>query len=59
MKNAILIVVVQKVERAQDTGKPGIFSKTPTKSYSDGWDAIWGKTKTDGLITEPDKSKVN
>jgi hypothetical protein len=54
--NVLIIAVVQPVERAQDTGKGGgIFSKTPTKSYSDGWDRIFGKTQTSGPIVGNNK----
>ena len=46
MKDALIaVVVIRQAEesKAQDTGKPGIFSKAPTRAYSDGWESIWGK----------------
>jgi hypothetical protein len=45
MKQAVLIVVtVERAEpKAQDTGNAGgIFSKAPTRAYTDGWDRIFG-----------------
>lgn len=49
-----LVVIRQAEEKAQDTGKPGIFSKSPTKAYSDGWDSIWGKTEDKTTVAKKD-----
>lgn len=49
MKDALIALVVIRAaeEKAQDTGKPGIFSKSPTRAYSDGWDRVFGKAEED------------
>jgi hypothetical protein len=45
MQESVLIVlIVEPAEsKDQDTGKAGgIFSKAPTRAYTDGWDRIFG-----------------
>ncbi len=60
MKEAVLIIAVvsSAQSKAQDTGKSGgIFSKSPTQAYSDGWDRVFGKKEAE--IVSPDKKALN
>lgn len=58
MKDTLIaIITVERVEKSEDTGMTtgGIFSKAPTKSYSEGWDRIFGKKEAE-LSPETKKS---
>lgn len=48
MKNAILIIIAEARPQAQDTGvNNGIFSKSPSQAYNEGWDRVFGKKEDD------------
>ena len=55
---AIAVVEVSRGKeesKAQDTSaSSGIFSRAPTKAYTDGWDAIWGKSEDKTTVAKKD-----
>lgn len=50
MKDTLIaIITIEPVSKSEDTGAStgGIFSKAPSKSYSEGWDRIFGKKEAE------------
>lgn len=59
MKDTLIaIITIESANKSEDTGTStgGIFSRAPSKSYSEGWDRIFGSQEA---AKPEDKKNVN
>ncbi len=58
IRGLIIIAVTgpsSEASAGDDTGKAGgIFSKSPTRAYSEGWDRIFGKAEDKTTVAKKD-----